>query len=66
MFRGINIFLNYIQYKGIYTKYFDFHFEVPISWNHKIIIGLLAIEQKGMTIYHDFCYSFSFSSSLFF
>ena len=26
----------------------------------------LKIEQKGMTFEHDFCYSFSFSSSLFF
>ena len=26
----------------------------------------VPIEQKGMTLDHDFCYSFSFSSSLFF
>ena len=27
---------------------------------------LYSIEQKGMTLVPDFCYSFSFSSSLFF
>ena len=29
-------------------------------------IIIFMIDQKGMTFDHDFCYSFSFSSSLFF
>ena len=30
------------------------------------MINAFEIEQKGMTFDHDFCFSFSFSSSLFF
>ena len=32
----------------------------------KVFRTILMIEQKGMTFDHDFCYSFSFYSSLFF
>ena len=30
------------------------------------LLDLFEIEQKGLTFVHDFCYSFTFSSTLFF
>ena len=44
----------------------DMHIVAKTIMLSKIWITHLVIEQKGMTFDHNFCHSFSFSSSLFF
>ena len=60
---------SWISDGSVYTKDLDPRFKMwwiwntlCISWQNKC---LQAIEQKEMTFYHDFGFSFSFTSSLF-
>ena len=51
--------------KSIYHKKCPVLFSYFITTQLKVLTAGWLIEQKGMTFYHDFCYSFTFSSSLF-